>query len=129
MASTTTSKHIHDLVYTKQHAVEFVRSTARARLAAFVSLQRQNSTYKTVFAPQGCEPMKTLSSAIFVSMIYGILSPMTISMNFWRVGPTKIATPTPIVLLSRKLFHTEEKLLLKNNNFFNIFSIFSYTLL
>lgn len=35
------------------------------------------------FLNQGCVPMNTLSSAIFVPMIYGILSPKTILMNFW----------------------------------------------
>jgi hypothetical protein len=43
--------------------------------------------------------MKTLSSEIFLPMIDGI----SISRNFWSFGPTKIAIPIPMVLLSRKL--------------------------
>jgi hypothetical protein len=58
---------------------------------------------------QGCEIYENLkSSAIFLPMIYGMTSPMTIPMIFWRLGLMTIAILIPMILLSRKLYPSGE---------------------
>jgi hypothetical protein len=52
--------------------------------------------------------MKT-SSAIFLPMIQGNSSQMTIPMNHWGFGPKMIVIPIMIILLSRKLYPAGRK--------------------
>jgi hypothetical protein len=44
---------------------------------------RQKERY--YFEPGGCEAMGTISSVIFLPMVYGISSLITLEMNFWRL--------------------------------------------
>jgi hypothetical protein len=51
---------------------------------------------------KGCESMKTLSFALYLPTIYGISSPMTILIYFWRSGPMIFVIPI------KRLFYLQE---------------------